>query len=67
MEKVTKTNRTTFLRSKNRFYIAGWVAAEYNEVMQSSSLVSPKFEMEYIDYAMGYNDSMANSFVTGEY
>ena len=60
MDIVKKTERDTFLRTKNRFYIAGWLDAERNEPAQAST--REKDEEFYQDYLDGYRSSMENSF-----
>ena len=56
---ITKQNRESHLRSKNRFYVAGWVAAEFDEKPQ----VKPDgFEQQaavdemHFDYMEGFNE-----------
>lgn len=59
---VTKENRTEFLRTKNKFYIAGWVASEGNEKMQDKpSHGAYMYETYYSDYENGYSEQMANN------
>jgi hypothetical protein len=57
---VTKTNKTTYLKSKSRFYIAGWFDAERNEPAQAST--REQDEEFYDDYLTGYKESMTNQF-----
>jgi hypothetical protein len=57
---VTKTNKTTYLKSKSRFYIAGWFDAERNEPAQASTRAQD--EEFYSDYLTGYKESMSNQF-----
>lgn len=60
MQIVTKSNRDTYLRTKSRFYIAGWLDAERNEPAQAST--REQDEEFYQDYLEGYRQSMENSF-----
>jgi hypothetical protein len=55
-----KTERDTYLRTKNRFYQAGWLDAERNEPAQASTRAQD--EPMYAEYLAGYNNSMDNSF-----
>ena len=58
-----KQERDTFLRTKNRFYIAGWVANECSEnpqVLPESMKGDPVGEKQFEDYLSGYGDSLAN-------
>jgi hypothetical protein len=57
---ITKTNRDTYLRTKNRFYQAGWLDAERNEPAQASTRAQD--ENVYADYLTGYKESMDNGF-----
>jgi len=57
---VTKTNKTTYLKSKSRFYIAGWFDAERNEPAQAST--RSQDEGYYNEYLTGYRESMENQF-----
>ena len=57
---VTKTNRDEYLRTKSRFYIAGWLDAERNEPAQA--ITREQDELFYEDYLNGYNQSMENQF-----
>ncbi len=63
MTTITKQTRDTFLRTKNRFYQAGWLDAERNEPAQASTRAQD--ETIYADYLAGYNESMDNTFVMG--
>ena len=61
---ITKQNRESHLRSKNRFYVAGWVAAEFDEKPQ----VKPDgFEQQaavdemHFDYMEGFNECRRNA------
>lgn len=58
---VTKTNRDSFLRTKNRFYQTGWLDAERDEPAQASTRAQD--EDYYVEYLAGYRESMDNSFV----
>ena len=58
-----KQERDTFLRTKNRFYIAGWVANECSEnpqVLPESMKGDPVGEKQFEDYLKGYGDSYAH-------
>lgn len=58
-----KQERDTFLRTKNRFYIAGWVANEGSEspqVLPESCKGDLVVVKQYADYLDGYGDSLAN-------
>ena len=58
-----KQERDTFLRTKNKFYIAGWVANECSEnpqVLPESMKGDPVGEKQFEDYLSGYGDSLAN-------
>ncbi len=57
---ITKTERDTYLRTKSRFYIAGWLDAERNEPAQAST--REQDEVFYQDYLDGYRQSMENQF-----
>jgi len=56
-----KTERDTFLRSKNRFFIAGWVASECNEPPQAFTGNNIKFQEYYENYLDGYRCELSNS------
>tara|TARA_B100000470_G_C19566446_1_gene291443 strand:+ start:244 stop:462 length:219 start_codon:yes stop_codon:yes gene_type:complete len=59
---VKASNREEYLRTKSRFYVAGWVAAEGNEAMQKKPVHGAKnWEHYYADYETGYGDQIANS------
>lgn len=60
MDLITKTKRDDYLRTKSRFYIAGWLDAERNEPAQAST--REQDEEFYQDYLEGYRQSMENSF-----
>jgi hypothetical protein len=60
---ASKESRDTYLRTKNRFYIAGWVANECSEnpqVLPESMKGDPVGEKQFEDYLSGYGDSLAN-------
>jgi len=57
---VTKTERDTFLRTKNRFYQCGWLDAERNEPAQASTRA--RDEVWYEQYLDGYKESMSNQY-----
>jgi hypothetical protein len=59
MTTVTKINRDTYLRTKNRFYQVGWLDAERGETSQVE-MATPGSYMD--DYLMGYTDSKSNEF-----
>ena len=63
MTTITKTTRDTHLRTKNRFYQAGWLDAERNEPAQAST--REQDEPLYAEYLVGYKESMDNSFSVG--
>jgi hypothetical protein len=59
--KVVKLNeRDTYLRTKSRFYITGWLDAERNEPAQASTRAND--EEFYSEYLTGYKESMSNQF-----
>jgi hypothetical protein len=59
---VKASNREEYLRTKSRFYVAGWVAAEGNESMQKKPVHGAmNWEHYYADYETGYGDQIANS------
>ena len=59
---VPPEKREAYLRTKSRFYVAGWVAAEGNEPPQKKpEHGSFNWEIYYQDYQTGYGDQMANS------
>ena len=60
MTTITKTTRDTYLRTKNRFYQAGWLDAERNEPAQART--REQDELIYAEYLEGYKNSMDNSF-----
>jgi len=60
MNIVKRTERDDYLRTKSRFYIAGWLDAERNEPAQAST--TEKDELFYQDYLDGYRSSMENQF-----
>jgi len=61
MQVVTKVKRESYLRTKNRFYIAGWVASELCDTPQAYTGSNEKFQGYYDDYLSGYSDELANS------
>jgi hypothetical protein len=57
---INKSDRDTYLRTRDRFYQSGWLDAERGD--------KPQVEFGDLDsteeaYLIGYNDSMHNSFV----
>jgi hypothetical protein len=60
MKIITKTERDTYLRTKNRFYQCGWLDAERNEPAQASTRA--RDEVWYEEYLAGYKESMSNQF-----
>ena len=66
MDIITKPNRDTYLRTKNRFYQCGWLDAERGDPqqVQSKTDVDPDHNQYENDYVFGYNDSMNNQFTT---
>jgi|TARA_B100000953_G_scaffold95165_1_gene77797 hypothetical protein len=59
---VPPEKREAYLRTKSRFYIAGWVAAEGNEAPQKKpERGALNWEHYYADYQTGYGDQIANS------
>lgn len=66
---VTEKNREEYLRTKNRFYIAGWVASELSIISdttlkrgaQAYTRANPKYRECYEDYISGYSDQYANA------
>ena len=59
---VKASNREEYLRTKSRFYVAGWVASEGNESMQKKPVHGAmNWETYYADYESGYGDQIANA------
>jgi len=62
---ITSKNRESHLRSKNRFYIAGWVAAEFDEKPQRRpsdlSEGTQGLIKEHEDYMEGFCSQRANA------
>tara|TARA_B110001454_G_C12584656_1_gene377571 strand:- start:218 stop:442 length:225 start_codon:yes stop_codon:yes gene_type:complete len=58
---ITKKDRNTHLRSKNRFYVAGWVASEFEEDAQVLKSTNVKFMKYHEQYMEGYRDESENS------
>ena len=56
---VTKSNRDTYLRTKNRFYQAGWLDAERDEDPQVYPENAKAGSIED-SYVSGYRESMSN-------
>ena len=60
MDVIKRTERDTYLRTKSRLYITGWLDAERNEPAQASTRENDEpFYQEYLD---GYRSSMENQF-----
>ncbi len=69
MTLITSEDREAYLRTKNKFYVAGWVAAEGQEKPQKKPEHGafdwktygglPK-SLNYESYQNGYGDCMAN-------
>jgi hypothetical protein len=55
-----KTERDTYLRTKNRFYQCGWLDAERNEPAQASTRA--RDQVWYEEYLAGYKASLNNSY-----
>ena len=62
MDIVTLSQKNNYLKTKNRYYIAGWCDGE-----QSSDIVLREDPPEYQDYLSGYADAKENSFVQEGY
>jgi len=54
---VTKTEKNKYLKTKNRYYIAGWCDGE-----QSVDIIMRPNSPEYQDYLAGYADARENSY-----
>lgn len=52
MDIVTLSQKNNYLKTKNRYYIAGWCDGE-----QSSDIVLREDSPEYQDYLSGYADA----------
>jgi hypothetical protein len=63
MNIITKKTKNEYLKSKSRFYIAGWFDAERGEQPQKST--REKDLNIYKDYLKGYFDSIENEFTMG--
>jgi hypothetical protein len=60
---ITSENREAHLRSKSRFYVAGWVANEQCEnpqVLPESCKSDLVIVAQHEDYLDGYGESFAN-------
>jgi hypothetical protein len=60
---ASNESRDTYLRTKNRFYVAGWFAnanAESPQVLPESCKGDLDVVKQYADYLDGYGDSLAN-------
>ena len=62
---VTASNRDHHLRTHNRFYIAGWVASEFNEKPQERPK-NYKHTKLYADYMEGYSEQKRNEYTVAE-
>ncbi len=62
MDIVTLSQKNNYLKTKNRYYIAGWCDGE-----QSSDIVLRENTPEYQDYLSGYADAKDNSFAQEGY
>ena len=61
MSLITSENRDAYLRTKNKFYVAGWVAAEGQEKPQKKPEHGAfNWETYYESYQDGYGDCVAN-------
>ena len=59
----TKEEETTHLRSKSKFYVAGWVAnreSENPQVLPEACKGDAVVERWHEEYLSGYGDSLAN-------
>jgi len=59
----TKEEETTHLRSKSKFYVAGWVAnreCENPQILPESCKGNKVVEKWHEEYLSGYGDSVAN-------
>lgn len=56
-----KKERDEYLRTQNRFYIAGWFASELSEPPQAFTGSNKVFQKYYDDYLRGYGDELANA------
>jgi hypothetical protein len=60
---TNKTEETTHLRSKSKFYVAGWVAnreCENPQKLPESCKGDKTVEKWHEEYLTGYSDSVAN-------
>jgi len=64
---ITKKDRNSHLRSKNRFYVAGWVASEFDEDPQVLKSDNVKFMQYHQQYMEGYRDESDNSMEIKEF
>ena len=63
MSLITSEDRDAYLRTKNKFYVAGWVAAEGQEKAGTGMPEPGAFwrrETYYESYQNGYGDCVAN-------
>lgn len=56
---VTPANREEHLRSKSRFYVAGWVASEIGDTPQDEPTEN---KPEYKEYIEGFGEEKRNAF-----
>jgi hypothetical protein len=66
MSRLTKNSaeEISHLRSKSRFYVAGWTAnnmCENPQDLPASCIGNTDAENQYEDYLSGYGDSYANN------
>lgn len=54
---VTKSEKNNYLKTKNRYYIAGWCDGE-----QCVDIIEREDSPEYQDYLDGYADARDNSY-----
>jgi|TARA_B100000959_G_scaffold281698_1_gene346373 hypothetical protein len=60
---ITSENREAHLRSKSKFYVAGWVAnegCENPQTLPESCKDNPIIVEQHKDYLNGYGDCVAN-------
>jgi len=57
MNIITKSEKNNYLKTKNRYYIAGWCDGE-----QGVNIVMRPDTQEYQDYLAGYSDAKNNAY-----
>jgi len=57
MDVITLKEKNNYLKTKNRYYIAGWCDGE-----QGANIVMRPDTPEYQDYLCGYADAKDNEF-----